>query len=462
MLVTTSSLVLVTASAGWSMRPGSPNSSLYVTQLSKSAGWSSGEGWVVADPKNPNVVTADWTSIPWLSATSTLSGPGPHAMQCGLGRSTDGGRTWTESTLPPFQPDGLPANAGACIDPTLVTDSSGTLYAVSNGGSVVPDAGSREVPPSFCCTFTRSTDGGRTWSAPTRVATFADEVANGASGGPLTWAFDRPYLIIDPQTSTLYASTSDDSHVERVVYSSHDRGTTWSGPYALDPDDQSVWADTLSAAHGVLAVAYSVDPKSSGYETASSPVVRCARVCAVFETSTDGGYTWHRRVLPAPQVVSAASGIGPTAAGLQVAADPSRVGHYAVLLPATASSEQVWITSNDGAAWTRVLTISAAGADTIAKPWIAYGPTGALGVVFRDVHGDGSYDVKAVVSASGGQTFEGPVELSRGTAPADPPPQGTPGDDCACNLFLDAHYLYTTWGDSRGGDLQVWFARLRY
>ena len=458
--VLTAMLLLVMASASWAVVAGSGNSRLLVTQLSRSTGWSSGEGWVVANPVHPNVVTADWTSMPWPSPASTASGPGPHPMECGLGYSVDGGKTWVDSTLPPFQPDGLPANAGACVDPTLVTSPNGTLYAISNGGSVVPNAGSNQIPPSFCCTFTRSTDGGRTWSTPTRVATFLDEATRAPSTGTSTWAFDRPYLVIDPQTSTLYISISDDSLIERVVFASHDHGATWKGPYPLDPDDQSVWATVPAATHGMLAAAYVVDRSSKGYQLSRSPAVKCPQVCAVFETSVNDGQSWSRHVVPAAPVL--APGLDPLGPGVEVAADPTASGRYAVLVPATATTDQVWITTTGGSRWTRSLSIRVPGSDTFVKAWIAYGSTGALGVVYRDVHGDGSYDVKALVSTDRGRTFEGPVELSRGSAPADPPPQGSPGDDCACNLYLNATYLYTTWGDSRSGVLQVWFARYRY
>ena len=67
----------------------------------------------------------------------------------------------------------------------------------------------------------------------------------------------------------------------------------------------------------------------------------------------------------------------------------------------------------------------------------------------------------ADVSADGGETFGGSVDLTRQSAPPDVVP-GAPGDGCACNVYLDGRYLYTTWGDSRTGERQVWFARYRW
>ena len=453
-------LVIVTATSSGGLVGGSANDRLFVTQLSKSPDWSSGEGWVVANPANPQLLTADWTSFPWRSPTAAIdTPPAPHPSQCGAGYSTDGGRHWVERTLP-FEPAVVPANPpGACVDPTLVVDSKGTLYAMSNGGSTVPGVGTTSPGlASFCCIFSVSSDGGRTWSSPKRVATFEEAPENTVASGSPDAGFDRPWLVVDPATGTLYASTSDDALVQRVVFASHDHGATWSTPYPLDPDDQTVWGDVPSAANGVLATAYSVDPNSTGYKAAPSPAVKCNQVCAVFETSTDDGKSWARHVIPAPQV---AQGGGPTATGLEVAADPSTRGRYAVLVPVTASSDELWVTDR-GTTWARTLRINATGGETITKPWIAYGPTGALAVVWRNLHSDKSYEVYARVSTKGGRTFGSLIALTPGRAPADRPPEGTPGDDCACNLYLNNKYLYTTWGDSRSGNLQLWFARYRY
>ena len=455
---------LAMASAATMPRVAAQGSSgrLLVTQLSKSTAWSSGEGWVVASPANPQVLTATWTSFPWKSPGAIATGPAVHPIQCGTGYSTDGGQHWVEGTLP-FEPESLPVNPpGACVDPTLAVDSKGTLYAMSNGGSTLPGVGSGHPGlASFCCDLSASSDGGRTWSPPKRVATFEQAPEATAETGSPDLTFDRPWLIVDPKTDALYGTTSDDSLVERVVFASHDHGATWTTPRPLDPDDQSVWADVPSAANGVLAVAYIVDPNSKGYKLAPAPAVKCSQVCAVLETSTDDGKTWARHVIPARQVTSS-SGFGPEAPGLEVAADPSTPGRYAVLLPVNASSDEVWVTTDGGAAtWARTLTISGSSGDSVTKPWIAYGPTGALGVVWRSVHSNRSYEVNAVVSTNGGSTFGAPVRLSPGAGPADTPPEGTPGDDCACNLHLSNEYLYTTWGDSRSGSLQIWFARLQ-
>jgi len=147
--------------------------------------------------------------------------------------------------------------------------------------------------------------------------------------------------------------------------------------------------------------------------------------------------------------------------GVEIAADPSTTGRFAVLVPTSPSRLEIWITRDTGAHWQRTRTINARGGDTLSKPWVSFGPTGALGVVWREEHADSSYDVYADVSADRGTTFGGGVNLTAQSAPPDVVP-GAPGDDCACNLYLTSRYLYTTWGDSRTGQRQLWFARYRW
>jgi hypothetical protein len=432
-----------------------------ISQVSKLADWSSGEAWVVSNPRQPRQLTAVWTTFPYKALGSAVSSaPGPHPVACGVGFSADGGRTWRETTIP-FQPTAVPSNAGGCADPTLVAARNGTLYSVFNGGSLVPGAGGTGAGLPNLVSFSLSRDGGRTWRTPTRVWSVDEAPANSALTGSLDFAFDRAWLVLDESTSTLYTSVSDDVYVERVVMASHDNGRTWSTPRPLDPDGQSVWADSISAAHGVLAAAYSVDPDSPTYRAAATPAVRCERVCAVFETSTDDGKSWKRHVLPAQHINVSTVNVALSSPGVQVAADPSTRGRYAMLVPATSSTSELWLTQDSGRSWQRTLTMSAAAGESVSKPWVAFGRNGDLGTVWRVEHANGSYDVYADVSTDGGRTFAPAVKLTDRPAPPDVMP-GAPGDDCACNLTVDGTHLYTTWGDSRTGQRQVWFARYRY
>jgi len=427
---------------------------LLVTQVTTSPEWSSGEGWIIVDPRNPQLVTAVWTSFPYKAPGAAITTPpGPSPVECGVGYSTDGGRTWDVSALP-YQRVGLPVNPGGCADPTLADAPDGTLYSVFDGGSVIPGVGTSYPTLASLDTVSASRDQGRTWSQPKTVWSVEYRADNTVESRDPDAEFDRPWLVIDPVTRTLYASFSDDALVQRVVLASHDDGVTWGPAYPLDPDFQSIWGDTISAAFGVVAAAYTVDPNSLEYKASHPPEVTCNQACAVFETSTSDGKTWSRTVMP---VDNPPVGSTPTTLGLEVAADPSTKGRFAVVVPQS-SDLQVWVTSDTGATWKLALTANVPGGDTLLHTWVGFGSTSALGVVWRIEHADKSYDVYADVSPDGGTTFGPQVELTPSTAPPDVA-SGAPGDDCACNLYLDGKYLYTSWGDSRTGQRQLWFAR---
>jgi hypothetical protein len=154
--------------------------------------------------------------------------------------------------------------------------------------------------------------------------------------------------------------------------------------------------------------------------------------------------------------------VGTGVGGGNTAADPTTRGRFAVLMSRGATLE-VWVTTDAGrtaANWTVTPVFTRASGDSFQHTWIAFSPTGALGVRWRSVHSDSSFDVDAVVSRDGGTTFGAPVRLTT----AGPAPAGFAGigDDCACNLHLTDTHLLTTWGDGRTGKRETWFGSFDY
>src|SRR2546423_3381713 len=137
--------------------------SVLVSQVSTDPVVSAGEAWTVTNPTHPNQVV-----VIWLGTTGDISHPEAlFSGYCGVGRSTDGGRTWQRSKLPlatattggttgELQPAGrrLPI----CGDPMAGVGPDGTLY-----GAAV-QLGS----PSWTQGVT-STDFGAHWTAPYQV-----------------------------------------------------------------------------------------------------------------------------------------------------------------------------------------------------------------------------------------------------------------------------------------------------
>ncbi|MCX6841309.1 MAG: sialidase family protein [candidate division WOR-3 bacterium] len=127
-------------------------------------------------------------------------------------KSTDAGRTWLPADV--LVRCGCPG----AFDPDITTDSDGNIYVVF--GEYDPDS----VPDHrFCCM--KSTDGGATWSPPSRV----DDGERGITG--------RVRIASDPAGNLLCAwneSRAGSFHIWSST--STDRGATWSQSVRVDDD----------------------------------------------------------------------------------------------------------------------------------------------------------------------------------------------------------------------------------
>jgi hypothetical protein len=265
---------------------------------------------------------------------------------------------------------------------------------------------------------------------------------------------DRPWMAIDQSTNTLYLSVSanqvgvDPTNPEvQVLYVSHDGGVTWSDPLPLDyPGRQgSVLGNgVISAAHGEVAASYS----------GSIPGEDAACPCVVFETSSDEGKTWVRHRVPLTAEKPDLS---------FVAADPSHPGRYAVVVNGgDGSTIHVFTTSDSGSTWSSpaVLTTPYPTVVDPATPWLNYGPTGVLGVVWLPSKSDGSYDAWAAISPAGEAAgFLPPRQVSPANSSEGPSYQA--GNDNPF-VFLGAGALYAAWGGRHDGDLETWLARVPF
>jgi hypothetical protein len=98
------------------------------------------------------------------------------------------------------------------------------------------------------------------------------------------------------------------------------------------------------------------------------------------------------------------------------------------------------------------------------KPWLSFGPSGQLALVWRTWEGTPNlsttpYDVFVAVGrdkGANGAVFTSPIELG---APAAPFGTGGGGDDFS-QVQVDNQYVHVGWGDSRSGLTQVEYARI--
>ena len=420
------------------------------SQVSTDPGIAAGEAWVVTDPTDPQRVVVVWLGTRDSSNPVNLATASGY---CGVALSTDGGKKWSWKALP-FKETTSPKpvsktdDVPICGDPVAGVGPDGTLYtAAANVGSTSWTQGLTSI------------DHGWSWADPTEVFG-ATQLVNAAEGNPghrtPAIAMGRAYMAVDPITGDVSVHSQEDGGVEgRWLAVSSDHGKTWSTPRPLDPDIQSSSAGPQSAAGGKIAVTYTVDTTSAEYHLSPTPVVTCPSgrtTCTVFETTIDKGVTWTRHVMPFTGTPNGFS-------GQIVAADPSHLGRFAVLFTTNSGQNlETWVTPDSGTTWTRTNRFPAPPGESFTKPWIAYSPTGALGIVWRTPHGP-TVDVRAIVSRDGGATFSNQVVLQSGIPASNSP---VPGDDCACNLHLDATTLSATWSDSSTGQRQIYYGRFDY
>jgi hypothetical protein len=458
-LVLSAASVVIGMSAAQTSSAAPPNSQFEVQITSNGHNSVMGEPEIAQNPNSPDNLFMDWTTF-----SSPPGGPVPGVTYpCGGAGSTDRGKTWQS----------LPVPMTLCADGITAYTNAGTLLA----GGIVPTVTQffpPAPPPNPPCpsnerfvfgicllahgydAVMRSTDGGHTWSAQVPIMGSTTSTpytfAFAAGSGHPSDTFDRPWLAVDRSTGVVYAASHNIVDHEMFVTASTDDGQSFGTIHAVDTTYPSVISPgnglpsgTMAAANGELAVAYTA---------ASVPNQTCP--CVVFETSSDTGATFTPHVVP---VTGAASVPRPF-----LAADPATPGRFALtVFDSTGNENQVYTTSNNGRTWQGPTNVGEAPPNPRFKPWISFGPSGLIALVWRTQNPNGSYDVWAAtgrVNGANGAIFTSLVRVSSQSGTY--PPSGGFGDDFSW-VISDNKYLHVGWGDSRNEPaqgVQVWYSRI--
>lgn len=236
---------------------------------------------ITADPYHPGTLYVVWDRYSNQNPIYT-DGHGQNANKgpAFFSKSTDGGRTWSDPTVIYGRDNGTLGNQLLVLpNGTLADFFVNFVYSNSGGGTWTQ-----------ALTEIRSTDGGRTWSPPTVVSPMTP---NGAVD-PLSGEYIRggDYLFdvaSDPRNGSLYAVWQDSMFegADQVAFSrSTDGGLTWSMPVRVSdspgatPKDRQAFTPSVDvAADGTVGITY-YDFRNGGL------VDYWAR------TSSDGGGTW--------------------------------------------------------------------------------------------------------------------------------------------------------------------------
>jgi hypothetical protein len=479
-------LVLGTIAALFPLFCSAAEHKIFETNVTNDLNLSSGEPEIALDPTHPERLAIIEFAIgsakaPAASFNPQIQHDDPEktiASSEFVGRvmlSKDGGKHWAQSGPPPASVPNSPIHGGG--DPMIAIGPDGTIYAADEppppstlqlsavGPSGIPDLS------KFDILMAASTDGGKTFGAPQTVGT----------------PVDRPWLTVDQSTGKVYTVSSGwlnmktgqhntagpDATMDRwlVAWQPHLAGK--SEPRRIGgPDFSGTGGNTITAAHGVIAATFVLGGPTGGFGAgppAPVPMPDSLKVivkdgttscsiqapCLFFETSTDDGQHWTRHHVPV------AAGFNSQRA--QLSADPGRPGRYAIgVLNPSKTNFLALVTDDSGTTWSGPVTVQETASGIDFKQWMAYGPTGVLGLMWKKERSDlpapqrasgpqsffnaseSGFDVYAAISCDGGTTWLPPVRVN-----AEPSLAGPVGRDDLSYIVLDAHDAHLVWGDRR-------------
>jgi hypothetical protein len=165
---------------------------------------------IAINPTNPSNMISGWNDY----------GPG---VSCGVGWTTDGGKTWQTDWLRGMTPaGGNPTYDYGAGDPSVGFLNDGTAVFTCN-------AWSSKKPTAIFVTTSKTE--GRTWAPPQKVADAATKAGN----------LDHPMMTIDRYKNRALIGYSTWSGLQANSYGlvSDSTGTSWSGPYRIAADYKS-------------------------------------------------------------------------------------------------------------------------------------------------------------------------------------------------------------------------------
>jgi hypothetical protein len=348
------------------------------------------ESAIKMSPVNPNIVVAG------------SNGPGTGQR---MHYSSDGGATWTQTTLP---------LGGTCCDPTVDWKSDGSIAHTATLGN---------CGLSGCAVwYYRSSDSGQTWTDLQSV-TPGDprrELTNSGS--------DKEFLHVDKFASSPF--------LDNVYLTWHDANVL---QFASSSDDGSTWTTT----------SFSSDPVGIGSDIVTD---RNGRVYYIWagtnssqihlKTSTDGGATFATGTIviastnaafdfPIPSMETRRAWIY-VSADADLSSGPFGGSIYAAWTDTTAAESttaannhariQVAFSRDNGASWTIVTPHETTDSNSVDRwnQWLAVGADGTVHVIFYDTRNDtsrSSVDLYHSLSTDGAATFSTPERVTAESSP---------------------------------------------
>jgi hypothetical protein len=353
---------------------------------------------IAINPTNPSNMIAGWNDY----------GVG---NSCGVGYTTDGGKTWRTDWLRGMTPaGGNPTYDYGAGDPSVGFLNNGTAIFTCNAWSV-------KKPTAIF--VTTSTDGGRNWASPTKVASADTKAGN----------LDHPMMTIDHYGNRALIAYTGWSGLQANSYAlvSNSTATSWSGPYRIA-------ADYKSNAPDIFDVSLAGAPDGTIYSTAGIwQHVQVWSEQAVVVSQLRPGETAFthtvkvRDLVPAPMTLpgeswrtsmQASIGVDATGTVYELTGDDV-TGHLHMYLAKS---------TDHGASFATQVQLTSGTHDEV-MPWMSVTPAGRVDTIYYDYdESTGLMDVDYGQVAPGRSTLSRTVVQRGIDGDAQPPrgPAGTP------------------------------------
>jgi hypothetical protein len=258
----------------------------------------------------------------------------------------------------------------------------------------------------------------------------------------------------------------DQTKPQAYITASTDGGKSFGTIYAWDMDGtdypQIGRGAAQAAGHGEVAVLYTASSVPAREQAGPCP-------CPVLGISRDLGKTFTYRLVKGvsagatPALTAAPASATNYVRGL--AADPTKAGRYAVLAYTAAPTPRLEVvtTEDRGQTWSSPVTAGTTpNATSFTKLAFKYSrQAGVLGVMWRAIYRDSTYDIWSAISKDGGKTFSRPLRVSHAVSPASDPIRVGANDDLQ-DLAMDAENIHMVWGDARSGFQGTYYGRVAF
>jgi len=388
---------------------------------------------IAINPTNPLNMVAGWNEYGVGNA-------------CGVGWTTNGGRTWHTDWLRGMTPaGGNPTYDFGAGDPSVGFLNDGTAVFTCN-------AWSNKKPTAIFVTTSR--DGGQTWASAQRVASAETKAGN----------LDHPMMTIDHYNNRALLAYTGWSGLQANSFAlvSDSTGTVWSGPYRIA-------ADYKSNAPDVFDVSLAGAPNGTIYATSGiwQHVNEWNEQSVVVSQMRPGETAFTRSVkvrdlVPAPMTLpgerwrtSMQGSIGVDSSGRVYHLTGDYVTGYLHMYLAKST--------DNGGSFPMQVQLTSGTRDQV-MPWMSVTPGGRVDTIFYDYdEATGLMDAVYGQITAGGSTMSQTVLQSGIDGDAQPPrgPGRTPFMGDYLGIDSTADLVAVTWAGNGPISQDVWEATLK-